>query len=70
MITEVIYSVIKDDFKNIDDSPVWKDCYREDEMCAEIYNLYPNENWYIYHIKFDNTKPIQLTKFKTIKITK
>ena len=60
MTTEVVVSPVKDDFKNLKDSPVWKNCYHVEEITPEILNKHIK--WYEYHIKFDGLKPFQLTK--------
>jgi len=66
MITEVVWSPIKDDSrKDLKNSPIWKNCYREDEMTPSI--KVKSSVWYIYQIKFDGLTPIQCTKFKEVK---
>jgi len=57
MITEKVYSPIEDKNikRNLQHSPIWKNCYKEDETK-------PNGMMYIYTIKFDGLKPIQVTK--------
>ena len=58
MITEKVYSPIHDPKirQNINDSPIWDECYHEDEI-AEV-----NKPLYCYSIKFDGLTPIQVTK--------
>jgi len=66
MITEVVWSPIKDELrKDLKHSPIWKNCYREDEMTPSI--MVNSSVWYIYQIKFDGLNPIQCTKFKEVK---
>ena len=66
MKTEIVLSPVKDDsFKsNLNDSPVWKNCYHVNEVTNEIRDKYPK--WYEYHIKFEGLKPLHLTKVKEI----
>lgn len=64
MITEIVMSPIKDPNikKNLNESPIWKNCYRKDEMTDEIRKKH--EVWVEYHIKFDGLKPTQVIKVK------
>jgi len=62
MIKEVVWTPIKDNGKDIKTSPIWNECYRDDEMTAEINKLH--REWYVYTVKFDGLKPTQITKFK------
>lgn len=66
MITENVYSPILDEkiHENIDNSPIWKNCFHE----SEIGNI--KEPLYCYSIKFDGLKPIQVTKIRKPKIFK
>ena len=66
MITEVVLSPVLDDKmqSHITESEVWKNAYREDEVTEEIRNKY--NRWYEYHVRFDGTKAIQVTKFREI----
>jgi hypothetical protein len=63
MITEVVFSPVfdKDIQKNINNSPIWKEAYKPDEITNVRKKLHE------YHIKFDGLKPIQVTKLKKIK---
>ena len=56
MITEKVYSPILDPSikDHIASSPIWEECYHENEERPE--------GLYCYHIKFDDLKPIQVTK--------
>jgi hypothetical protein len=66
MITEVVWSPVKDESrKDLNNSPIWKNCYREDEMNASI--KLTSSVWYVYQIKFDGLTPVQCTKFKEVK---
>jgi len=66
MITEKVYSSINDEKirQNLNNSPIWKECYKEDE----IKNI--NKPLYCYSIKFDGLKPIQITKITKPKFHK
>lgn len=61
MITEKVYSPIEDKNikNNLQNSPIWKDCYKEDEEK-------PNKKMWVYSIKFNGLKPIQVTKVKKL----
>jgi len=66
MITEVVWSTIKDDSrKDLKNSPLWAHCYREDEMTPSL--KLSSSTWYVYQIKFDGLTPVQCTKFKEVK---
>lgn len=58
MITEKVYSPINDEKirKNLINSPIWNECYKEDEITDTTKPLY------CYSIKFDGVTPIQVTK--------
>lgn len=58
MVTEKVYSPIFDKSlaTNIQNSPIWGECYKEDEI-ADV-----NKSLYCYSIKFDGLVPIQVTK--------
>ena len=62
MITEEVWSPIEDRNiqKNLEESPIWKTCYRADEITTEIRSKH--ERWHVYFVKFDGLKPVQLTK--------
>jgi hypothetical protein len=66
MITEIVLSPIKDDKmqSHIAESEVWKNAYHEDEVTEEIRAKH--NKWYEYHIRFEGTKAIQVTKFMEI----
>jgi len=57
VISPVLDTNIKDD---LDNSPIWKDAFHEEEIFSELYDKYPN--WYEYSIKFDGLKPVQFLK--------
>jgi len=65
MINEVILSTIENVGKDIANAPFWKECYHKDEVTEEM--LSNGKQWYEYHIKFENTVPIQLTKTNKLK---
>lgn len=58
MITEKVYSPINDQKirQNLNNSPIWSECYREEEIKDVSKPLY------CYSIKFDGLVPIQVTK--------
>jgi hypothetical protein len=66
MITEKIYSPINDQKirQNLQNSPIWNECYHEDEI-ADI-----NKQLYCYSIKFEGLLPIQVTKITKPKFYK
>jgi len=57
MTIEKVYSPVYDPDikKNIIGSNIWKECYHETDTK-------PDKDIVCYHIKFDGTKPIQVTK--------
>jgi len=57
-----VYSTINDEniTKDLVNSPIWKECYHPDDTI-------PPEAIYVYHIKFDGLKPIQVTKTEILK---
>ena len=57
MTTEEVFSPIEDKGikKNLNTSPIWKDCYKKDEQ-------FPKVQMYRYVIKFDGLKPVQVLK--------
>lgn len=59
METVKVYSPILDEHiqKNIIKSPIWKEAYQEEEEK-------PEKRMYVYHIKFNGTIPIQVTKIE------
>ena len=63
MKTEKVYSptLDKDFQKNIRDSEVWKECYREEEI-VDIDKVL-----YCYYVKFDGLKPVQVTNITKVK---
>jgi hypothetical protein len=64
MTDEKVFSPIKDDEikRNLNDSPIWKNCFHSDDLTAEVLAKYPN--MIEYTIRFDGLKPIQVTKIK------
>ena len=64
MITENVYSPVFDSNikKELNNSPIWKECYKEEELT----NSLRNKGLWCYTIKFDDTRPIQVTNVKSI----
>jgi len=62
-----VFSTVRD--KNIKsdiaNSKIWQECYTEEEVMNDD-NLKKKTFW-VYTIKFNGTKPVQLTKVKKIK---
>lgn len=67
LLTEQVYSPIKDlDIrKNVDESLIWKTCFKKEEFTDKLLKQYKTA--YIYTIKFDGTVPVQVSKIKKIK---
>ena len=64
MKEEKVYSVVDDRDnirKNLNDSPIWKNCYHTDDLTQEIKN---NPKLIEYSIRFDGLKPVQVTNIK------
>lgn len=66
MIKEKVYSPIHDEKirQNINESPIWDECYHEDEI-KDI-----DKPLYCYSMKFEGLTPIQVTKITKPKFTK
>lgn len=64
MTTEKVYSPIRDNNikNNISSSPIWKNCYHEDELKDIPQDT--RRSLICYTIKFDGLKPIQVTNIK------
>jgi len=64
MTEEKVYSTVKDENirKNLNGSPIWKNCLHSDDLTSEIKKKYPN--LIEYSIKFDGLKPVQVLKIK------
>jgi len=60
MITEIIWTPNEHKGKDLWNSPLWEGCYADSEMNDEINQS--KKQWFVYHIKFDNLKPIQIVK--------
>jgi len=60
MTTEVVLSTIENVGKDIANAPFWKECHKKEDVTKEM--LSSGKVWYEYHVKFENTVPIQLTK--------
>ena len=67
MITEKVFSIFEDKKirNNISESPIWKQCYKEEEVTNELIDRY--NGIYIYTIKFNGLIPKQVTKIKKIR---
>ena len=65
METVKVYSVIEDKNikKSLNDSPIWKQAIHEDEL-ADVQEK--GKPLFEYTIKFDGTKPVQVTDVKKI----
>lgn len=64
MIVETILSPIKNETKEVEKASFWTECYHEDEVTPQM--LKNGKDWYRYHVKFDGTKAIQITKTEKI----
>ena len=60
MTTEIVWTPTENKGKDLWNSPLWQGCYCETEMTDEIRQT--KNKWFLYHIKFDGLKPIQITK--------
>lgn len=60
-----VYSPVEDKKinSNLNDSPIWKNCFHETEL-ADAQKKFAE--MYLYVIKFDGTKPIQVTNMKKV----
>ncbi len=65
MQTVKVYSPIEDKEirKNLNNSPIWKLAYHNDEYKSFVSN---HPNMFEYTIKFDGLKPMQVTKVMKI----
>ena len=63
---EVVVSHIKDPhFQNhFNDTEIWKNSYHLEDFTPEIRAT--KSVWYSYTVKFDGTRPMQVTKFTQI----
>lgn len=71
MKTEKVYSPvfhpgITNGQENLVTSPIWKDCYKEEELTQELIDK--KRGMHCYYIKFDGTTPVQVNKIE--KVTK
>jgi len=64
MTTEIVLSTIEYTGKDAVKADFWKGCYHEDEVTPEMRMT--GKQWYKYQVKFDGTKPIQITKSEKI----
>lgn len=63
---EDVYSPIHDEHvtTNLNNSKIWKNCYKEDEYKQFIHGY---NQMYCYTIRFEGTQPIQVNNVKKIK---
>ena len=61
----IVLSTIENAGKDVVNAPFWKEAYHKDEVSKEM--LKNGKVWYEYHIKFDGTIPVQLTKTNILK---
>jgi hypothetical protein len=64
MTTEIVLSTIEYRGKDLVNADFWKECYHEDEVTPDM--RVNGKQWYKYHVKFQNTTPIQITKTEKI----
>ena len=64
--TEIVLSPVKDDKikSNLNGSPIWKKAYKPEEVTEEVRAKH--SAWFEYTIKFEGTKPMQVTKVKAV----
>lgn len=62
MITEIVWTSNEHKGKDLWNSPLWRGSYKDSEMTDDIRKS--KNRWFVYHIKFDGLKPIQITKSK------
>lgn len=64
LVDEKVYSPVNDiDIrKHLNESEIWKNAFKKEELTKEVLNKYPN--MFEYSIKFDGLKPVQLTGVK------
>jgi hypothetical protein len=64
LIDEKVYSPVNDaDIKkHLNESEIWKNAFKKEELTKEVLNKYPN--MYEYSVKFDGLKPVQLSGVK------
>jgi hypothetical protein len=62
VITSIFDPKIQD--KNFNNKEFWLHSYHPEDFSDETRKTY--KKWYKYTIKFENTKPIQLMKYKEI----
>ena len=60
MIKEIVWTPNEHKGKDLWNSPLWKDCYKQSEMTQKIRKM--KRKWFVYHMKFDGIEPIQITK--------
>ena len=65
MTIEKVYSSIQYKFikYSISKSPIWKNCYHESDNKEPLTHY---SKYYIYFIKFEGLKPIQVTKIQIV----
>jgi hypothetical protein len=62
MTVETVWSPVEDKNmnKDIKNSPVWKNCYHDDEVTDELRHKF--QKWFEYVVKFEGLQPVQCTK--------
>lgn len=67
MITEKVFSPYEDRkiSKDLNNSPIWKNCFKEEELTNEIKSKY--QYMFMYIIKFDGLTPMQVNRRKLIR---
>lgn len=67
LVDEKVYSPVNDiDIrKHLNESEIWKNAFKKEEITVEVLNKYPN--MYEYSIRFDGLTPVQLTGLKPYK---
>lgn len=65
MKTEQIWSPIEDKkiAENLDTSKIWMKAFKPEEVTPTMLAA---TSWWVYTIKFDGIKPIQVTKIKNV----
>jgi len=64
LVDEKVYSPVNDTDirKHLNESEIWKNAFKKEELTKEVLNKYPN--MIEYSVKFDGLKPVQLTGVK------
>ena len=65
--TEIILTTTEMVGKDIDKAPFWKSDHRYHKKDVTPEMLANGKQWYEYHVKFKDSKPIQLTKMNKLR---